>query len=610
MMELRNRRVLVVGLARTGRAVAQRLRREGAIVTATDLRPPSSFGPMLQEMMDLRIGFELGMHREKTFLQQDLIVVSPGVPWHLPQLEAARRRRIPIVPEIEAASWFFQGTLVGITGTNGKTTTSTLLGKMLEASDFLTYVAGNIGVPLISAVDLFSPESIVVAELSSFQLEAIQQFRPQVAVLLNVSENHLDRHETFDAYVSAKAQIFRNQQPDDFAVLNADDPVVMSLAPVIASRKIFFSREQDLPEGVLLSKSRILYRVGHLERQLLAENEIRLRGGFNVENVMAAAAVACILGADFKAIRTAARDFAGVEHRLEFAKAVRGIEFYNDSKATSVDATAKALSTFERGVHLILGGKDKGAPYTPLRPLLEGRVKTVYLIGSAADRIAQDLAGADLQRAGDLKTAVQMAFSRAIPGDVVLLSPACASYDQFENFEQRGTCFKRLVDQLPQTLPVPALSANPYASLSASGARVSAEKQADYDVSAAARQGSEGQTFTRTGNPAEPMYIFEIEAADILPPGGSEQPGDTDNNVAEMVVPAALGAGDDYDEPISPYELPPIAQGAQLEGENGAEPFAAKESGKTRSDDRASRAACDLKPVPSEAVEPWQNRQG
>ncbi|HET7100932.1 MAG TPA: UDP-N-acetylmuramoyl-L-alanine--D-glutamate ligase, partial [Terriglobia bacterium] len=365
MMELRNKRVLVVGLARSGRAVASRLVREGAVVTVTDQRAPASFAPILHDLMEQKIGLELGVHREETFLNQDLIVVSPGVPWDLPALEAAREHRMMVVPEVEAASWFFQGTLVGITGTNGKTTTATLLGKMLEASEFSTFVAGNIGVPLISAVELFSPDSMVVAELSSFQLEAIQTFHPQVAVLLNITENHLDRHHTFDAYVSAKAQIFRNQQAEDYAVLNADDPTVMSLASAIASRKVFFSMEQDLPDGVLLSHGKILYRVGNLERTLLEQREIKLRGAFNVQNVMAACAAACVLGADFRAIRAAVREFTGVEHRLEYVRTVGGVDFYNDSKATSVDAAAKALSTFEQGVRLILGGKDKGAPYTP-----------------------------------------------------------------------------------------------------------------------------------------------------------------------------------------------------------------------------------------------------
>jgi UDP-N-acetylmuramoylalanine--D-glutamate ligase len=592
-----------VGLARTGRVVAQRFRREGAIVTATDLRSPSSFGSILRELMDHQIGFELGIHREETFLKQDLIVVSPGVPWHLPQLEAARRRGITVVPEVEAASWFFHGTLVGITGTNGKTTTTTLLGQMLEASEFSTYVAGNIGVPLISAVDLFSPESIVVAELSSFQLEAIQHFRPHVAVLLNISENHLDRHETFAAYVSAKAQIFRNQQPNDFAVLNADDPVVMGLAAVIASRKVFFSREQDLPEGVLLSKGRILYRVGHLERMLLEEREIRLRGTFNAQNVMAAAAAACVLGADFKAIRSVVREFAGVEHRLEFVKAVRGIDFYNDSKATSVDATAKALSTFDRGVHVILGGKDKGAPYAPLRPLLEGRVKTVYLIGSAADRIAEDLAGMDLQRAGDLATAVQMAFSRAIPGDVVLLSPACSSYDQFENFEERGKAFKELVDLLPQTVPVPApVLAVPAAAPSVNRSEAECPRFAEGSGDAHSGGDTEEEG-SRVSAPAEPSYIFEVEATEIPPEGDSREAMTASDDVPEVVNPRFPEPIDESSEMLSPYEVP-VAE-HRLSHEGGAVDTPARETTEGgRIEAGVSRNEIDLEFFPSDNKDP------
>ncbi|MGD0920265.1 MAG: UDP-N-acetylmuramoyl-L-alanine--D-glutamate ligase [Terriglobia bacterium] len=387
MTDVRGKRVLVVGLARTGRAAAYCLHRQGAVVTVTDSRPPWALQPDVRELMAHRIGLELGLHRAETFQQQDLIVISPGVLPDLPELEAARQRHIPIVPEVEAASWFLEAELVGVTGSNGKTTTTALLGKILEASGFRTFVGGNIGVPLISAVDKVSRDTLVVAELSSFQLETIQHFRPHVAVLLNLTGNHLDRHPSLDAYVRAKAQIFRNQTPDDFAVLNADDPMVMDLAPAIAARKIYFSRSQSLPEGVFASDGRILYRVGNLERVLLQTREVPLRGQFNLENVLAAAAAACVLGADFEALRRAVREFHAVEHRLEYGREIRGVQFYNDSKATSVDAVVKALSAFERGVHLILGGKDKGAPYAPLRALLQERVRRVYLIGAAAERI-------------------------------------------------------------------------------------------------------------------------------------------------------------------------------------------------------------------------------
>ncbi|MCL5671521.1 MAG: UDP-N-acetylmuramoyl-L-alanine--D-glutamate ligase, partial [Acidobacteria bacterium] len=344
-----------------------------------------------------------------------------------------------------------KGQLAGITGTNGKTTTATLLGKIMQESGFATFVGGNIGVPLLSAVDLDPPASIVVAELSSFQLETISTFRPHVAVLLNLSPNHLDRHPNFETYIAAKARIFSNQTQDDYAILNADDEKVMKLAPSIRSQKILFSRLKELANGVFVLHGTVTYRVQNLEVALLRTSDVRLRGGFNLENVLAAAAAACFMGADFGSIRKAVREFGGVEHRLEFVQEIGGVDFYNDSKATSVDAAAKALSTFERGVHLILGGKDKGAPYAPLRRLMQERVREVLVIGEAQEQIANELNGTvGIVEAGDLQTAVRTAFGHARPGDVVLLAPACSSFDQFENFEHRGLVFKALVERLAE----------------------------------------------------------------------------------------------------------------------------------------------------------------
>ncbi len=449
MTDVRGKRVLVVGLARSGRAAAKYLSRKGAVVTVTDLRHPWELQVDIPELLAAKIGMELGVHRKETFLAQDLIVVSPGVPADLPELEAARRQNIPVVPEIEAASWFLEARLAGVTGSNGKTTTTALLGEMLKTSGFHTFVGGNIGVPLISAVDQLSKDGVAVTELSSFQLETVQTFRPRVAVLLNLTPNHLDRHPSFAAYVQAKQQIFRNQTAEDFAVLNADDSMVMSLASTIAAQKIFFSRQRSLPDGVFISNGHIVYRIGNLERVLLETPEVPLRGAFNLENVLAAAAAACALGADFGALRQAVRAFQAVEHRLEYVRELRGVQFYNDSKATSVDAAAKALSAFDHGVHLVLGGKDKGAPYAPLIPLLKERVRCAYLIGAAADRIARELKGAvELVHAGNLETATRRAFERAARGDVILLSPACSSFDQFQDYEHRGREFKDLVGLL------------------------------------------------------------------------------------------------------------------------------------------------------------------
>ena len=448
-MDVQGKRVLVVGLARSGFAAALALARHGAVVTVCDRKPPSQFKELIPALLKEKIGLELGSQRPETFLHHDMIVLSPGVPWDLPQLEGARNQKIPIFPEVEAASWFLDGTLVGITGSNGKTTTTALLGDMLRASGFPTFVGGNIGNALSTAAGKAQPGTVFVTELSSFQLEAIREFRPHVAVMLNLSPNHLDRHPSLEAYAQAKRQIFRNQRTQDFAVLNADDPWVAGLGPALSSRPVMFSRRHELPVGVFVSGGRVFYRVRHLERLLFETRDVSLRGEFNLENVLAATAAACLLGADFAAIRKAVREFHAVEHRLEFVREIEGVDFYNNSKATSVDATAKSLEAFERGVHLIMGGKDKGAPYAPLLPLIKDRVREIVLIGAAAPVIEQQLAGStEILHAGDLATAVREAFVRSRPGDTVLLAPACSSFDQFQDYEERGRVFKELVKDL------------------------------------------------------------------------------------------------------------------------------------------------------------------
>ncbi|MGH9433930.1 MAG: UDP-N-acetylmuramoyl-L-alanine--D-glutamate ligase [Terriglobia bacterium] len=549
MMEWRHKRVLVVGLARTGFAVARRLSHEKALVTVTDRRHPATFQSQLSALTAEKIGLELGTHREATFLKQDLIVVSPGVPWDLPQLAAARAKGVKILPEVEVATWFLKGSLAAVTGSNGKTTTTTLLGRILEASSLPSLVGGNIGTPLISFANLDTAGLIIVAELSSFQLEAIQDLHPQVAVLLNITPNHLDRHGTFEAYVSAKAQIFRNQRTSDFAILNADDPVVARLAPALISQKVFFSKEQDLAEGVLISKGRILYRIGNLERTLLEVNDVRLRGSFNLENVMAASAAACKLGADFDVIRKVVREFTGVEHRLEEVATIRGVEFFNDSKATSVDATAKALTAFTCGVHLILGGKDKGAPYTPLVALIPGRVKAVYLIGAAAGRIAEDLQGmVEMIDCGDLKTAVRQAFWRAVPGDVVLLSPACASYDQFQDFEERGRIFKKFVAELntATALGAPVVALRPSRPNGEAAARPAHEPDKP-----AAETASEIQKAASEAAPADTQAADRLESERLMTYEVSAE------EVNSGSIPVQGGNADDLSSPFPAYDLRP-----------------------------------------------------
>jgi UDP-N-acetylmuramoylalanine--D-glutamate ligase len=419
------------------------------VVTVSDQKPPATFQDVLPELLKHKVGLELGSQKVETFLRHQVIITSPGVPWDLPQLRAAREKMIPIYPEVEVASWFLEGTLVGITGSNGKTTTTSLLGDMLKASGFPTFVGGNIGNALSSAVDHAKPGTRFVTELSSFQLEGIHEFRPHVAVMLNLSPNHLDRHPSLQAYAQAKQQIFRNQGARDYAVLNADDPWVAGLRETVTSRPVFFSRRRELPSGVFVSHGSVYYRVRHLERVLFETRDVSLRGDFNLEDVLAATTAACVLGADFAAIRKAVRSFQAVEHRLEFVRTIEGVDFFNNSKATSVDATLKSLEAFGQGVHLIMGGKDKGAPYTPLLPLIKERVREVLVIGAAAPVITEQLAGStDVVQAGDIATAVYQAFTRSRPGDTVLLAPACSSFDQFKDYEERGRVFKELVKRL------------------------------------------------------------------------------------------------------------------------------------------------------------------
>ncbi|HLE35945.1 MAG TPA: UDP-N-acetylmuramoyl-L-alanine--D-glutamate ligase [Candidatus Acidoferrales bacterium] len=449
-IELAAKRVLVVGLARTGIATALFCAARGARVTATDERAESELREAAEKLRAAGCALELGVHREKTFLAQDLIVASPGVPYALPPLVAARARGIPVWSEIELASRFLAGRLVAITGSNGKTTTTALLGHILEKAGVPTIVAGNIGVPLISRVETTSDSTVTVAEVSSFQLENIAAFRPDVGVLLNLTPDHLDRHGSLDAYGRAKARLFENQTENDSAVLNADDPGVTPYAPS-RPQVFWFSRTKRVASGAFLRGDDVVFRRDGAETVLLRRNQIGLRGEHNVENVLAAASAALLIDAAPAAIASGVETFAGVEHRLEFVAEIAGVAFFNDSKATNVDATLKALDAFPGRLLVILGGKDKGGDFTLLREPLRRRACLLLLIGAATEKIAAQI-GSDLpvERAGTLDRAVRLAFERAKPGDTVLLAPACASFDQFENFEHRGRVFKQLVRQLEQ----------------------------------------------------------------------------------------------------------------------------------------------------------------
>jgi len=447
-IELRNKRVLVVGLARTGVATSLFCTARGARVTATDNRSEEELGDSIAPLRAAGLRLELGGHREETLMDQDLIVPSPGVPADAPLLQAARAKGFCIWSEIELADRFLKGRLIGVTGSNGKTTTTTLIEHILKTAGFSTILAGNIGTPLISVVEHTKDATITVVELSSFQLELIETFRPNISVFLNLTPDHLDRHRTMEAYSTAKARIFANQTETDSAVLNADDSATASLAP--AKPKVYwFSRKQRVAQGAFLKEKEILFRRDGAEETVLKVSDIPLAGAHNVENVLAAVVAARLAGAAPAAIAKGVRSFAGVEHRLEFVAEIGGVRYYNDSKATNVDATLKALDAFPGRILVILGGKDKGSDYTLLRAPLREKAILALLIGAAAEKIEKQITGSvAIERAGTLERAVEIASHAARPGDVVVLAPACASFDQFQSYEHRGRVFKDLVHQL------------------------------------------------------------------------------------------------------------------------------------------------------------------
>jgi len=448
-MELKDKRVLVVGLGKSGVASALFLKAHGARVTVSDTKSGDELRNEIPSLLDHGITVETGGHGERTFRGQDLIVVSPGVPVDAPLLVQARAMGEAVIGEIELAAQFLPGPIVAITGSNGKTTTTTLTGEILTAGGMPTLVGGNIGTPAISLAERAKRETAIVLEVSSFQLETIQTFHPKVAVVLNVTPDHLDRHRTLQAYVDAKARIFENQRGDDFAVLNEDDPTCVGMAARTRAQVFWFSRQKEVKQGAWVREGKILFRDGassqkNSQRNIMLVSEIPLKGAHNLENVLAAVCAGVLMGCGPERIRQAVRDFKAVEHRLEFVATIRGVDYYNDSKATNVDATIKALESFPANIHLILGGKDKGSDYSVLNELLRQRVKRVYTIGAAAAKIESQIK-AEIVHAETLENAVRKANAAAVPGDVVLLAPACASFDQFKNYEQRGLMFKEIV---------------------------------------------------------------------------------------------------------------------------------------------------------------------
>jgi UDP-N-acetylmuramoylalanine--D-glutamate ligase len=453
-MNVAGKKVLVLGAARSGIACAKFLAARGATVALGDAQPLEKWSAEALGLKSRGVGILPGDIPGWLLDNLDLVVISPGVPTKAIPLRYAERAGAEVIGEVELASRYLKGRIVAITGTNGKTTTTSLIGELLKDAGVPTQVGGNIGTPLISLVESSRDDGWTVVELSSFQLETIKEFHPTVAVVLNVTPNHMDRYESFTDYAAAKHRIFMNQGPGDVAILNADDEIVSSWASGLRAHVASFSVKQQLAEGLFLRGREIVSRTATRERVLLMSDEMKLRGRHNIENVLAALAAGLACGAAPDSMRQTIKRFEPVEHRLEFVSEIDGVKFYNDSKATSVDATLKALEAFageeEAGkIVLILGGRGKKAPYTPLASLLREKARKLILIGEDAETIANELGEfAPSERASDMKDAVTLCFQAAQPGDIVLLAPACASFDMFESFEHRGEVFKEEVSSL------------------------------------------------------------------------------------------------------------------------------------------------------------------
>lgn len=449
-MKIEGRKTLVLGAGKSGIASAKFLAQRGATVALHDKKPVENWS---DEARSLKENFGVGLvdgNLPSWLLDQiDLVVISPGVPTNTIPARYVDRKDGEVIGEVELAYRFLKGRIVGITGSNGKTTTTTLIGEILKNAGIETQVGGNIGTALITLTESSTDDSWTVIELSSFQLETIVDFRPNVALCLNVTPNHMDRYELFSDYAAAKHRLFMNQTADDVAILNADDEITASWATGKKANLVLFSVKKELEEGLFLRGGDLICKVNGKEKVLTTREDIFLRGLHNVENVLASLAVGLACGASPDSMRETIRNFKGVEHRIEFVSEIDGVKFYNDSKATSVDATLKALEALSESdgkTVLILGGRGKNAPYAPLVPLIEKSVRALVLIGEDADNIESQLKDhAEIVRAGSMKDAVEKSFEKSENGDSVLLAPACASFDMFNSFEQRGTIFKEAV---------------------------------------------------------------------------------------------------------------------------------------------------------------------
>jgi UDP-N-acetylmuramoylalanine--D-glutamate ligase len=447
--DLSGARVVVAGAAKSGLALARFLVSRGARVTLSDARALSGLSPEAADLERAGVSLETGGHVDATFTSADLVVVSPGVPLSIAPLAAARGRGVRVVAEVEAASWFLEGMLVGITGSNGKSTTTALLGHILASAGLPAVACGNLGTPLIEMAADDTPDRIYVVELSSFQLEGIETFRPRLGALLNLSPDHQDRYPDSGAYYAAKARLFMNQKPADHAILNQDDPEVLRLTAGLRSQRHRFSRREPLRDGACLRHGDLVIVEDGVEEPVLPIGDLPLFGVHHQENVLAALLMAHLIGVETDAMASAVRSFRGLPHRLERVRDLHGVAWFNDSKATNVGATVQSLRSFAGGVVLILGGKDKGGAFADLAPLVRERVTHLVLMGAARDAIRGQIGDVvPITMASDMAEAIAAARSAVQPGGVVLLAPACASFDQYSGFEARGEDFRSRVLRL------------------------------------------------------------------------------------------------------------------------------------------------------------------
>lgn len=448
-MQTKDRRFLVVGMAKSGVSSARLLAEEGGIVTINDTKGSDKLGHVLEELQDLPIINKLGVNPMELIEETDALVLSPGVPRTLPFVKAAEERGCEVLGEIELGARFAKAPIVSITGTNGKTTTTALTGEIFKAAGKRTFVLGNIGIPIVQEARSTRAEDIIVAEVAGFQLETTTTFHTHSCAVLNITEDHLDRFKTMENYIASKEMVFNNQTPEDFATLNADDPIVRAMEHKTKARVLFFSRKHEVENGAFVRDGEIIFRLDGAEQRICPAKDLLIPGPHNLENALAAVSAAMAAGAPAEAARRALTTFKGVEHRIEFCGTVDGVRYINDSKGTNPDSTVKAVEAMERDTILLLGGSNKNSDYCPVYEAFGGRIKAVVALGFTRDQILRDARKTGYKNIhvcdGSFQEAVQMARKLAKPDYNVLLSPACASYDMFDDYEQRGRVFKEIV---------------------------------------------------------------------------------------------------------------------------------------------------------------------